>query len=58
MYVCLSTATFSSSVVNFNLKKRVNENEDFDSEVPKFIKREFYIDVGLKSVTTVTTLSH
>ncbi|XP_076086068.1 uncharacterized protein LOC143056790 [Mytilus galloprovincialis] len=55
MNVHLFGAASSPGCANFGLKQLANDYEaDFGSEVSNFIRRDFYVDDGLKSVSNVT----
>lgn len=55
MTVHLFRATSSQSVANFTLKKTADDNDlEFGSEAANFLKQDFYVDDGLKSVPTIT----
>jgi hypothetical protein len=54
MTVHLFGATSSPGCANYGLRKLADDNADeFGLEVANFVKRDFYVDDGLKSVTTV-----
>ena len=54
MTVHLFGATSSPGCANFGLKKIAEDNESkYGTEVANFIKRDFYVDDGLKSMATV-----
>lgn len=55
MTVHLFGAASSPGCSNFGLKKTATDNEsEFGSDAAEFIKKDFYVDDGLKSVATVT----
>ena len=48
-------AASSPGCANFGLKKTATDNEsEFGSDAANFIRKDFYIDDGLKSVATVS----
>jgi hypothetical protein len=54
MTVHLFGATSSPGCANYGLRKIADDNADeFGLEVANFVKKDFYVDDGLKSVTTV-----
>ena len=55
MTVHLFGAASSPGCSNFGLKKTATDNEcEFGSDAAEFIRKDFYIDDGLKSVATVS----
>ena len=55
MTVHLFGAASSPGCSNFGLKKTATDNEcEFGSDAAEFIKKDFYVDDGLKSVATVS----
>ena len=53
MRVHLFGAVSSPSVANFGLQQAANDGEDqFGSETAEFVRSDFYVDDGLKSVAT------
>ena len=55
MTVHLFGATSSPGCANYGLKKIAEDNEEENGlEVSNFVKKDFYVDDGLKSVTTVS----
>ena len=55
MTVHLFGATSSPGCANYGLKKIAEDNEEeYGLEVANFVKKDFYVDDGLKSVTTVS----
>ena len=56
MTVHLFGATSSPSCANFALKQAANDFEgEYGGEAANFIRNDFYVDDGLKSVSTVTS---
>ena len=55
MTVHLFGATSSPGCANFGLRRIAEDNENrYGTEVANFIKKDFYVDDGLKSVATVS----
>ncbi|XP_060081072.1 uncharacterized protein LOC132560423 [Ylistrum balloti] len=54
MSVHLFGASSSPGCANFALKQMASDNEEeFGSDIANFIKRDFYVDDGLKSLQTI-----
>ena len=53
MTVHLFGATSSPGCANYGLKRIEDNNTEYGLEVADFVKRDFYVDDGLKSATTI-----
>lgn len=55
MYVHLIGAASSPGCANFGMKQMASENEtEFETDVANFVRHNFFVDDGLKFVSTIS----